>query len=73
MILENGELNDVKASGTPDYLAPETIMGIGHGPAVDYWAVGVILYELIVGVPPFNADTPQEIFEKILTRGIRIK
>ena len=61
-------VENVKISGTPDYLAPETIMGIGYGPAVDFWAVGAILYELIVGIPPFNAETPQEVFENILSR-----
>jgi len=62
------QVENVKISGTPDYLAPETIMGIGYGPAVDFWAVGAILYELIVGIPPFNAETPQEVFENILSR-----
>lgn len=63
-------VENVKISGTPDYLAPETIMGVGYGPAVDYWAVGVILYELTVGFAPFNGDSPQEVFENILSRSI---
>jgi len=61
-------IENVKISGTPDYLAPETILGVGYGPAVDFWAVGVILYELVVGFPPFNAETPEEVFENILSR-----
>ena len=56
--------------GTPDYLAPEVILGQGHGKEVDWWSLGVILYEFLTGVPPFNADSPQEIFENILTRNI---
>lgn len=56
--------------GTPDYLAPEVILGQGHGKEVDWWSLGVILYEFLTGIPPFNADTPQEIFENILTRNI---
>lgn len=40
------------------------------GPQVDWWALGVVLYELVVGVPPFNAPTPEEIFENILDRRI---
>ena len=39
-----------RAVGTPDYLAPELLLGTGHGPEVDYWALGAILYELVTGV-----------------------
>jgi len=59
-----------RAVGTPDYLAPELLLGTGHGPEVDWWALGAILYEFITGVPPFNADTPEEIFDNILDRRI---
>lgn len=45
--------------GTPDYLAPELLLGTGHGPEVDWWSLGAIVYELVTGVPPFNADTPE--------------
>ncbi|KAL6494991.1 hypothetical protein OROGR_030910 [Orobanche gracilis] len=58
------------AVGTPDYLAPEILLGTGHGCTADWWSVGVILFELIVGVPPFNAEHPQKIFENILNRKI---
>lgn len=52
--------------GTPDYMAPEMLEGKGlDQPAIDYWAVGVILFELIVGIPPFNASTIEEIFSNI--------
>ncbi|KAI7751301.1 hypothetical protein M8C21_002861 [Ambrosia artemisiifolia] len=47
------------AVGTPDYLAPEILLGTGHGMSADWWSVGVILFELIVGIPPFNAEHPQ--------------
>ncbi|GLT40305.1 hypothetical protein SLA2020_144500 [Shorea laevis] len=56
--------------GTPDYLAPEILLGMGHGATADWWSVGVILYELLVGIPPFNAETPQDIFDNILNRDI---
>ncbi|KAJ9511434.1 hypothetical protein QJQ45_029913, partial [Haematococcus lacustris] len=59
-----------RAVGTPDYLAPELLLGTGHGPEVDWWALGTILYEFVMGVPPFNADTPEEIFDNILDRSI---
>eukprot|EP00003_Mantamonas_plastica_P013915 TRINITY_DN2417_c0_g1_i7.p1 TRINITY_DN2417_c0_g1~~TRINITY_DN2417_c0_g1_i7.p1 ORF type:complete len:2226 (+),score=601.07 TRINITY_DN2417_c0_g1_i7:71-6748(+) len=52
--------------GTPDYLAPEILMGTGHGQAVDWWSVGIILYELLVGLPPFCDETAEKVFENIL-------
>mmetsp|Transcript_10807 Transcript_10807/g.27205 ORF Transcript_10807/g.27205 Transcript_10807/m.27205 type:complete len:493 (+) Transcript_10807:1528-3006(+) len=55
-----------RAVGTPDYLAPELLLGIGHTPAVDWWSLGAILFEFVVGIPPFNADSPQAIFQNIL-------
>ncbi|XP_027122797.1 probable serine/threonine protein kinase IREH1 isoform X1 [Coffea arabica] len=58
------------AVGTPDYLAPEILLGMGHGFTADWWSVGVILFELIVGIPPFNAEHPQKIFDNILNRKI---
>lgn len=54
------------AIGTPDYLAPELLLGTGHTPAVDWWSLGCILFEFVLGVPPFHADSPQEIFQNIL-------
>ncbi|KAH6783094.1 AGC cGMP-dependent and protein kinase kinase family protein [Perilla frutescens var. hirtella] len=56
--------------GTPDYLAPEILLGMGHGVTADWWSVGVILFELLVGIPPFNAEHPQEIFNNIINRDI---
>ncbi|KAK7291357.1 hypothetical protein RIF29_06431 [Crotalaria pallida] len=58
------------AVGTPDYLAPEILLGTGHGYTADWWSVGVILFELLVGLPPFNAEHPQSIFDNILNRKI---
>lgn len=58
------------AVGTPDYLAPEILLGTAHGASADWWSVGVILFELIVGIPPFNAEHPQTIFDNILNRKI---
>ncbi|WFD26880.1 non-specific serine/threonine protein kinase [Malassezia nana] len=57
--------------GTPDYLAPESILGVGMDDfGVDWWAVGVILFEFLHGYPPFHADTPAAVFDRILSRQI---
>ena len=58
------------AVGTPDYLAPESILGTGQDSMVDWWALGVICYEFLYGIPPFHADTPDKVFENILSRRI---
>ncbi|KAH9951697.1 hypothetical protein B0H21DRAFT_187165 [Amylocystis lapponica] len=59
---------DQKVVGTPDYLAPETILGLrGDDAAVDWWALGVITYEFLYGIPPFHDETPEKVFENILS------
>jgi serine/threonine protein kinase len=52
--------------GTPDYLAPEVILGLGHSFTVDWWAVGVLVFEMLTGCPPFNADSAHAVFARIL-------
>ncbi|XP_076323842.1 cAMP-dependent protein kinase catalytic subunit 3-like isoform X2 [Tachypleus tridentatus] len=52
--------------GTPEYLAPEIIQSKGHNKAVDWWALGILIYEMLVGYPPFFDDNPFAIYEKIL-------
>nr|XP_020656890.1 serine/threonine-protein kinase greatwall [Pogona vitticeps] len=56
--------------GTPDYLAPELLLCKAHGHAVDWWALGVCLFEFLTGIPPFNDETPQQVFQNILKRDI---
>jgi serine/threonine protein kinase len=51
--------------GTPEYLAPEIIQTAGHGKGVDWWALGILIYEMLAGYPPFNAETQQGIYAKI--------
>jgi serine/threonine protein kinase len=52
--------------GTPEYLAPEIIANRGHGKGVDWWALGVLIYEMLAGYPPFYDQTPFATYEKIL-------
>ena len=54
--------------GTPDYLAPEVILNGGHDESVDWWALGVLLYELVRGIPPFQSEEPWATYQKILKR-----
>ncbi len=56
--------------GTPDYIAPEVILGQGYGQAVDWWAMGVILYEFLYGVPPFMGNTVEELFHKTVNNDV---
>ena len=56
--------------GTPDYLAPETINGLGQDEMSDWWSLGCILFEFLYGYPPFHADAPEKVFENILARRI---
>lgn len=52
--------------GTPEYMAPEIIKNQGHDFAVDFWSLGVLIFELLVGSPPFSSSEPQKIYAKIL-------
>ncbi len=53
--------------GTPEYIAPEVILRQGYGKPVDWWAMGVILYEFLVGCAPFFGDTPEELFGQVIS------
>jgi len=53
--------------GTPDYLAPEVILNEGYDWGVDYWGLGVLIYEMTAGVAPFYAESPMETYEKALS------
>ncbi|ODO10300.1 hypothetical protein I350_02529, partial [Cryptococcus amylolentus CBS 6273] len=56
--------------GTPEYLAPEIVLSQGHGKAVDWWALGILAFEMLAGYPPFFDDHPLGIYEKILSSHI---
>lgn len=52
--------------GTPEYLAPEIIQSKGHGKAVDWWALGILIFEMLAGYPPFYDENPFGIYQKVL-------
>jgi len=52
--------------GTPDYFAPEVISTCGHTSAVDWWTLGIFLFELMTGHPPFESPSPMQIYAKVM-------
>lgn len=52
--------------GTPEYMAPEVIMNVGHGRAADWYTLGIFMYELIVGRPPFMENDTLKVFQMVL-------
>ncbi|XP_016960633.1 serine/threonine-protein kinase greatwall isoform X2 [Drosophila biarmipes] len=69
-VRRGARISNERILGTPDYLAPELLLKQGHGPAVDWWALGVCFYEFMTGIPPFNDETPQKVFDNILNKNI---
>ena len=60
-------------SGTPGYMAPEVMCRLNHGVAVDYFALGVILYEIMFGHRPYHGRSRKEIREEILAKQVQVK
>ena len=52
--------------GTPDYIAPEVFLQTGYDKTCDWWSLGVIMFEMLIGYPPFCSETPQETYRKVM-------
>ena len=51
--------------GSPAYLAPEMIKKVGHGKSIDWYLLGVLLYEMLVGIPPYYSNNKEQLYENI--------
>ncbi|KAI9469923.1 MAG: kinase-like domain-containing protein [Benjaminiella poitrasii] len=65
-LLKNNNEVLTTACGTPGYVAPEVLLGTGHGKPVDLWSVGVIMYTLLSGYTPFYGEDQNELFDSIM-------
>lgn len=61
---ETRQFSDKQVFGTPEYIAPEVILRQGYGKPVDWWSMGIILYEFLIGCVPFFGETAEELFCK---------
>lgn len=57
--------------GTPEYLAPEILNGEGYDKTIDWWTLGVLLYEMLAGLPPFYDEVTDDMYRKILNDPLR--
>ena len=57
--------------GTPEYLAPEILLQKGHGKPVDWWCLGILVYEMLVGIDPFSDEEPMNVYQNILKGKIK--
>jgi serum/glucocorticoid-regulated kinase 2 len=70
--LNQKEARTATRCGTPYYVSPEIILGEEYTKAVDFWSLGVVLYEMLFGIPPFYSEDAVNIYKKIITNDYSI-
>ncbi|KAG7456277.1 hypothetical protein MATL_G00250020 [Megalops atlanticus] len=69
-LCKENALGEARAStfcGTPDFIAPEIVLGQKYGSSVDWWSFGVLLYEMLIGQPPFSGRNEEQLYRSIRT------
>ncbi|KAI6227750.1 Ribosomal protein S6 kinase [Aphelenchoides fujianensis] len=69
---KEGEEKTFTFCGTVDFMAPEVVLRTGHGRACDWWSMGTLFYDMVVGCPPFASSCSKKVIEKILRSRIRL-